>query len=76
LAASSPTERARRKRCSALRRRSAVDELADLEARIHILASELELPVRFLQPNPVFARAELTRLALAIVREARLSRCL
>jgi hypothetical protein len=34
------------------------------------LAPELELPPRFRKPNPVFARGELPRLALAILREA------
>ena len=46
------------------------DKLADLESRIRAIAPELELPVRFRRPNPVFARTELTRLALAILREA------
>jgi hypothetical protein len=46
------------------------DKLADLEARIRAIAPELELPVRFRRANPVFARTELTRLALAILREA------
>jgi hypothetical protein len=46
------------------------NKLADLEARIYAIAPELELPVRFRKPNPVFARAELPRLALAILREA------
>jgi hypothetical protein len=44
--------------------------LAQIEAQIHAIAPELELPPRFRRPNPVFARTELTRLALAILREA------
>src|ERR1700733_3109132 len=46
------------------------DKLADLESRIRAIAPELALPGRFRRPNPVFARTELTRLALAILREA------
>lgn len=38
--------------------------------QIREIAPELELPPRFRKPNPVFARTELTRLALAILREA------
>ncbi len=44
--------------------------LAQIEARIQAISPELELPPRFRKPNPVFARTELTRLALAILREA------
>ena len=43
--------------------------LAQIEASISAIAPELELPPRFRKPNPVFARTELTRLALAILRE-------
>ena len=37
------------------------DRLADLESRIRAIAPDLELPVRFRRPDPVFARTELTR---------------
>jgi hypothetical protein len=37
------------------------DKLADLESRNRAIAPELELPVRFRRPNPVFARTELTQ---------------
>ena len=33
-------------------------KLADLEAQIRAIAPEMELPVRFRRPNPVFARTE------------------
>jgi hypothetical protein len=46
------------------------DKLADLEARIQAIAPDLQLPVRFRRPNPHFARGELTRLALDMLREA------
>jgi hypothetical protein len=46
------------------------DKLSGLESRIRAIAPELDLPARFRRPNPVFARTELTRLALAILREA------
>ena len=47
-------------------------KLAEIEARIHELAPELELPARHRthQPNPYFARGELPRVALAVLREA------
>jgi hypothetical protein len=45
-------------------------KLARIEARIHELAPELPLAGRFRKPNPHFARGELTRLALAVLREA------
>ena len=44
-------------------------KLADLEARIRAIAPELDLPVRFRKPNGIFARGELPRLALQIMRE-------
>ncbi|MCW3474417.1 hypothetical protein [Limobrevibacterium gyesilva] len=43
---------------------------ADLEARIQALAPELNLPPRRYAPNPVFARGELPRLAMSILRAA------
>jgi hypothetical protein len=45
-------------------------KLADTEARIHELAPELALQSRHRRPNPIFARGELTRLALDVLREA------
>jgi hypothetical protein len=45
-------------------------KLADLEARIHDLAPELNLPPRRYSPNPHFARGELPRLAMDIMRAA------
>jgi hypothetical protein len=44
--------------------------LAQIEARIQKLAPDLDLPPRFYKPNPHFARNELPRLAIAILREA------
>ena len=46
------------------------DKLADLEARIHAIAPDLKLPPRFHKPNPYFARGELRRLAIDMLREA------
>lgn len=45
-------------------------KLADLESRIQAIAPDLQLPVRFRRPNPHFARGELPRLVLRIMREA------
>ena len=45
-------------------------KLAAINAAIHVLDPELWLPPRRYQPNPIFARNELPRLALAIMREA------
>ena len=45
-------------------------KLTDLEARIHALAPELNLPPRRYKLNPHFARNELPRLVLAILRGA------
>ena len=45
-------------------------KLADLEARIQALVSEMPLQGRFRKPNPIFARHELRRLALDMLREA------
>jgi Zn-finger domain-containing protein len=44
-------------------------KLADLEARIQAIAPELQLPAGHREPNPIFARDELPRLALGIMRE-------
>jgi hypothetical protein len=46
------------------------DKLAEVEAAIHAIDPELALPTRFRKPNPVFARGELTRFALAVLRDA------
>src|SRR5215469_10986887 len=45
-------------------------KLADLEARIQAIAPDIWLPPRFYQPNPVFARNELPRLAMIVLRQA------
>ena len=45
-------------------------KLVRIEASIRELAPELPLAGRFRKPNPHFARGELTRLALAVLREA------
>jgi hypothetical protein len=45
-------------------------KLADIEARIFAIAPEIDLPFRFHKPNPVFARGEMTRLILTVLREA------
>jgi hypothetical protein len=44
-------------------------KLVDLEARIQAIAPDLQLPVRHRKPSPIFARTELPRLTLAIMRE-------
>lgn len=44
-------------------------KLAALEARIQAIAPDLQLPVRFRERNPIFARGELPRLALGIMRD-------
>src|SRR5690242_16305109 len=44
--------------------------LAQIEAQIQTLAPSLNLPPRFYKPNPVFARNELPRLVMSILREA------
>jgi hypothetical protein len=43
---------------------------SQIGARIQAIAPELELPPRHRRPKPHFARGELPRLALAILREA------
>lgn len=45
-------------------------KLADIEARIQEIAPELNLPPRRYSPNPHFARGELPRLAMNIMRAA------
>ncbi len=45
-------------------------KLAELEAQIHEIAPELTLPPRRYAPNPHFARGELPRLAMDILRRA------
>ena len=45
-------------------------KLAATEAAIQRIAPELNLPPRRYRPNPYFARGELPRLAMAIMREA------
>ena len=46
------------------------DRLQRVEARIQEIAPELWLSPRFHKPNSVFARGELTRFALDVLREA------
>jgi hypothetical protein len=45
-------------------------KLADIEARIQAIAPDLFIQPRRYKPNPIFARGELTRFALAVLREA------
>lgn len=45
-------------------------KLAEIEAKIYAIAPEIDLPFRFHKPNPVFARGEMTRLVLEILRDA------
>ncbi len=45
------------------------DKLASLEAEIHAIAPELALQPARRRSNPVFARGELTRFALDVLRE-------
>jgi hypothetical protein len=45
-------------------------KLAVLEARIQAIAPDLFIQPRRYKPNPIFARGELTRFALAVLREA------
>jgi hypothetical protein len=44
--------------------------VADLEARIQAIAPDLQLQPRLRKPNPIFARGELRRLAIDMLREA------
>ena len=50
-------------------------KLAALEASIDVLAPEVDLPLRTRRPKPHFHRGELSRLALAVLREGPGSRC-
>jgi hypothetical protein len=59
----------RRKRAGAIVAGHRV-ERASIEERIRIIAPERELPIRSRKPNPVFARGELTKAALEMLREA------
>jgi len=45
-------------------------KLAEVEAGIRAIAPELDLPRRFRDPNPIFRRGELPRVAMAVLREA------
>jgi hypothetical protein len=45
-------------------------KLARVEARMQELDPQLWMPPRHYRPNPVFARGELPRIALAIMRQA------
>jgi hypothetical protein len=45
-------------------------KVAEIEAAIQAIAPDLNLPPRFYKPNPVFARNELPRLAIDILRHA------
>jgi hypothetical protein len=45
-------------------------KVAEIEAAIQAVAPDLNLPPRFYKPNPVFARNELPRLAIDILRHA------
>jgi hypothetical protein len=44
--------------------------LARIEAAIYAIAPELDLPLRFRKPNPIFARGEFSRFILDVLREA------
>ena len=44
-------------------------KLAGIEAAIQAIAPDLQLPPRLHKPNPIFARGELRRLAIDILRE-------
>jgi hypothetical protein len=46
------------------------DKLAGIEAAIQAIAPDLQLPVRLRKPSPIFARGELRRFALDMLREA------
>jgi hypothetical protein len=45
-------------------------KLAELEAGIRAIAPELGIPKRFRDPNPIFRRGELPRLAMDVLRGA------
>ena len=44
--------------------------LSEIEAAIYAIASEIDLPLRFRKPNPIFARGEMSRYVLDVLREA------
>jgi len=44
--------------------------LGGREARIQAIAPDLQLPARLRKPNPIFARGELRRLTIDMLREA------
>jgi hypothetical protein len=46
------------------------EKLARIESEIQAIASELDLPPRRYKPNPHFARGELPRIAMDILRDA------
>jgi hypothetical protein len=45
-------------------------KLTGIEAAIYAIAPELDLPLRFRKPNPIFARGEFSRFILDVLREA------
>lgn len=45
-------------------------KLATIEAAIYAIAPELDLPIRFHKPNPIFVRGEMSRFILDVFREA------
>ena len=45
-------------------------KLAEVEAGIRAIAPELDIPKRFRNPNPIFRRGELPRLAMDVLRVA------
>lgn len=44
--------------------------LSEVEAAIYAIAPEIDLPLRFRKPNPIFARGEMSRYVLDVLREA------
>lgn len=46
------------------------EKLTSIEAQIHEISPELDLPHRFRKPNPHFARGELPRVVMDVMREA------
>jgi hypothetical protein len=67
--------RQRRRICAQLRKFEPLvadyqAKLARIEARMQELDPQLWVPPRHYRPNPVFARGELPRLAMAIMRQA------
>ncbi|HET9146831.1 MAG TPA: hypothetical protein VFN77_02155 [Acetobacteraceae bacterium] len=45
-------------------------KLAEIEAAIYAIAPEIDLPLRFRKSNPIFARGEMSRYVLDVLREA------